>query len=193
MSAAQRTFAALVHHPVYDRHHAVVTTAVTNLDIHDIARSVRSYGLGGYFLVTPIERQRDMIARILGHWQDGRGREVHPDRAEALARVAVVASVEEARERAGAGCQTTATAAQPRGETAAKIMGYDAWCAEVASTRAPQLLLFGTGWGLTDEVLRSADRILLPIQGKSDYNHLSVRSAVAVTLDRLFGDRAGDA
>ena len=33
-----------------------VATAITNLDVHDIARSSRTYGLGGYFVVTPIER-----------------------------------------------------------------------------------------------------------------------------------------
>ncbi|MEI7817822.1 MAG: RNA methyltransferase, partial [Desulfuromonadales bacterium] len=29
---------ALVHYPVYNKHHEVVTSALTNLDQHDIAR-----------------------------------------------------------------------------------------------------------------------------------------------------------
>jgi hypothetical protein len=52
----------------------------------------------------------------------------------------------------------------------------------------PFLILFGTGWGLTQEVKDSSDCILAPIVGKG-YNHLSVRSAVAIILDRLLGDR----
>jgi hypothetical protein len=47
----------------------------------------------------------------------------------------------------------------------------------------------GTGWGLADQVLDRVDRLLAPIQGAADYNHLSVRSAAAIILDRLFGDR----
>ena len=50
------------------------------------------------------------------------------------------------------------------------------------------LLLFGTGWGMTNEVMNKADLILEPIRGKAEYNHLSVRAAVAIILDRLFGE-----
>jgi hypothetical protein len=60
---------------------------------------------------------------------------------------------------------------------------------EVRACDRPLLLLFGTGWGLTEELLAGVDRVLRPIQGNSDYNHLSVRAAVAIMLDRLFGDR----
>jgi hypothetical protein len=55
-------------------------------------------------------------------------------------------------------------------------------------TNTPFFILFGTGWGLTREVKDSSDYILAPIEGKG-YNHLSVRSAVAIILDRLLGDR----
>ncbi len=49
------------------------------------------------------------------------------------------------------------------------------------------LLLFGTAWGLADEVMDMADYLLDPVEGYTDYNHLSVRSAVAIILDRLAG------
>ena len=51
----------------------------------------------------------------------------------------------------------------------------------------PYLLLLGTGWGLTEECFASADLILEPIAGNGTYNHLSVRSAAAIMLDRLRG------
>ena len=51
----------------------------------------------------------------------------------------------------------------------------------------PFLILLGTGWGLTETVLAQSDALLEPIQGETDYNHLSVRSAAAILLDRLLG------
>jgi hypothetical protein len=49
------------------------------------------------------------------------------------------------------------------------------------------LILLGTGWGLADALIPSVSRVLAPIEGASAWNHLSVRSAGAVILDRLFG------
>jgi hypothetical protein len=51
------------------------------------------------------------------------------------------------------------------------------------------LLLFGTGWGLTEDVIARAHHRLPPIMGPGTYNHLSVRSAAAVILDRVCGRR----
>jgi hypothetical protein len=53
--------------------------------------------------------------------------------------------------------------------------------------RRPTLLLLGTGWGLTEEILAQSDHVLEPIMGRTDYNHLSVRSAAAIVFDRLLG------
>ena len=49
------------------------------------------------------------------------------------------------------------------------------------------VLIFSTAWGLDQAVIDEADYVLAPISGISDYNHLSVRSAAAITLDRLMG------
>ncbi|HLO26270.1 MAG TPA: RNA methyltransferase, partial [Geobacteraceae bacterium] len=59
----------------------------------------------------------------------------------------------------------------------------------VRDVSQPYLLLLGTGWGLADEIFSRADFVLAPIKGQGDYNHLSVRSAAAILLDRLLGDR----
>lgn len=48
------------------------------------------------------------------------------------------------------------------------------------------LILLGTGWGMPPELVESCDYILEPILGPGDYNHLSVRNAAAIILDRLF-------
>ena len=77
-------YCALVHYPVRDRAGDTVTTAVTTLDVHDIARSGRTYGLRGYYVVTPIEAQHALTRRILEHWDSGAGRKRMPERHEAL-------------------------------------------------------------------------------------------------------------
>ncbi|MCA9605887.1 MAG: RNA methyltransferase [Myxococcales bacterium] len=179
------TWVALVHHPVVDRAGEVITTAVTNLDVHDIARSARTYGIAGYFVVTPIEAQRTLVERILSHWKDGPGARRVPERSEALGRVQVVDSIEEAVARVvaaeGRAPLTIVTSAR-RGP---RTSGYREVAHELGDR--PGLLLFGTGHGLAPSVMEAADRVLAPIEPGSDYNHLSVRAAVAITLDRLFG------
>ena len=49
------------------------------------------------------------------------------------------------------------------------------------------LLLFGTAHGLAPELSETADYTLPPIESTTGYNHLSVRSAVSIILDRLLG------
>jgi hypothetical protein len=53
-------------------------------------------------------------------------------------------------------------------------------------------LLFGTAWGLDKTVLDRADYVLDPIMGRTGYQHLSVRSAAAIILDRLAGRQRMD-
>jgi hypothetical protein len=183
---AHETWVALVHHPVYDKHRRVVATALTNLDLHDIARSTRTYGLAGFLIVHPVEAQRELAERIAGHWLE-EGAQRNDFRRQAIERVAVVATLDDARAhvaaRAGRPPIAIATAARPAPDT----IGYRAIHRELAD--GPALIVLGTGWGLTDEVLASCERRLAPVQAGSDYNHLSVRSACAIILDRLYGDR----
>ena len=96
---SRRVYCALVHYPVKDREGASVSTSVTNLDVHDIARSSRTYQLSGYYLVTPITAQHAIIERILGHWEPGAaGAGRIPQRAEALRLITIARSIEEAIE-----------------------------------------------------------------------------------------------
>jgi tRNA (guanine37-N1)-methyltransferase len=186
-AAAAHTYASLVHYPVLDRDGQVVTTAVTNLDIHDIARAARTFGLAGYFVVTPIEAQRTLVSRIVGHWTEGAGREHATKRTEALSLVSVVPSIADVAariaERHGVAPFLVATGARPR----SGVTPPDALLRAAGSR--PILLLFGTGWGLAPDVFMNVDAVLPPIAGVDEYNHLSVRSAVAIMLDRLFGPR----
>lgn len=182
-------YIALVHHPVRDRTGAIVTTAVTNLDVHDIARSARTFGLAGYFVVTPISAQRALVERILDHWHHGEGKERVPSRGVALDLCKPVHDIESAcaviEAREGARPTMVATAAAPPATIPVRSFAEEGDRMK-AATR-PTLLLFGTGHGLAPSVLADADAILAPIRG-GHYNHLSVRGAVAIILDRLFGE-----
>jgi tRNA (guanine37-N1)-methyltransferase len=183
-----RTHVALVHYPVRDRLGEIVTTALTNFDIHDLARSSLTYGLAGYHIVTPITSQREKAEHIARAWSESEHGEY---RARALALVRTAASIEDAiaavTEHHGAPPRVVATSASTDSFPAIPHLGFDALLAEVAPDPAPLLLLLGTGWGLVDAQIPSVSRVLAPIEGPSSWNHLSVRSAAAVILDRLFG------
>jgi len=179
---ASDCWVALVHHPVYDKHKRVVATALTNLDLHDIARSTRSYGCAGFLIVHPVAAQRELAQRIANHWL-AEGAEKNDFRRQAIERIAVVPDLETARVHvtaaAGRAPHVVATAAR----NAPGTLGYHR-----LQQDGPLLLVLGTGWGLTDELIASCDARLAPLQAASDYNHLSVRSACAIILDRLYGD-----
>jgi tRNA (guanine37-N1)-methyltransferase len=190
LDVTARTYIALVHHPVVDRADAVITTALTNLDVHDIARSTSTYGLAGYFIVTPVESQRDKAAHIAQMWQEDQDRE---HRAQALALVRPVAAIDDAiaeiAARHGRPPIVIATSARESSFPAAPRIGPLQLVADAAATPDPVLILFGTGWGLDDRQIPTVSRVLAPIRGAPAWNHLAVRSAVAIVLDRLFGRR----
>jgi hypothetical protein len=179
---------ALIHHPVRDREGQTITTAVTNLDVHDIARSARTYDLAAYYLVTPIDAQQQLVERILEHWRTGAGARRVPERSRALALCRIVPSLAAVRAdmEASFGAPPRVFVTEARPSMAEGAIGYAE--ARTRLAEAPSVILFGTGHGLASSVLAEADHVIAPIRGGASYNHLSVRAAVAITLDRLFGE-----
>ena len=181
-------YLGLVHHPIYDKRKEVVATAVTNFDIHDIARCAKTYGIGGFYVITPLESQIQLVERLISHWVEGAGWAYNPTRKDPLSLVRISRTIDEAdREIAhlwDKKVDRVATGASPH----PKNIGFGPFHRLLENQDRPFLLLFGTGWGLTEEVKDGADYVLAPIEGRG-YNHLSVRSAVAIILDRLLGDR----
>jgi hypothetical protein len=178
---------ALLHYPVYDRNRRTVMSAITNLDLHDIARAAKTFGLYRYFVVTPTSDQQRLARQIIGHWQDGYGAAYNPKRKVALDLVTVKATLNdvlrEIEEEHGVAPCLVAT-----GAMAEATVTYDVFREQLRESTQPHLLLFGTGWGVADEVMATADVVLPPVKGSGEYNHLSVRSAAAIILDRLFGE-----
>ena len=183
-----KIYVALLHHPVYNKTGAIVTTAITNLDLHDIARTSTTFALGGYYVVNPQPAQRELAGRITSHWVSGFGAEYNPNRGEALGNIRIVPELSDAladiEQRCGKRPKTIATAAKG----AEGAVGYSRM-RETLEEGGPHVLLFGTGWGLTRDFLASCDYMLKPIEGIGGYNHLPVRSAVAIILDRLLSNR----
>lgn len=177
---------ALIHHPVINKRAEIIGSAVTNLDIHDIARTARTYGVANYFIATPFEDQQQLVGELLAHWQTGYGAAYNPARREALDIVTVVDSLQAAAailtERYGRRPLLVATSALMR-DTAT---GYRELALKIKH-REPVLLFFGTAHGLAPELIAAADTMLPPIKGGTDYNHLSVRSAASIIVDRLLG------
>jgi len=178
----------LLHTPVYNKRNEVIATSVTNLDVHDISRVARTYGVSRFFLVHPQTSQQELVHDMIRYWQQGFGSTYNPDRKDALSVLEVVAGLDEARQRVveleGQPPLTVVTDARVYPGS----VSYQEVRARIKRDEAPYLVLFGTGWGLTKDVVERADLILHPIEPASDYNHLSVRSAVAIILDRLAGE-----
>lgn len=185
---AAPVFLALVHYPVYNKRREVVVSALTTIDLHDISRAATTYGARGVFVVTPLQAHQELANRMWRHWIEGYGSTYNPRRGEALRRSRVVGTVSEAVASASreAGVAPVVVATSARDLPGPRI-SYRALRRRLRESSSPHLLLFGTGWGLADDMLRASDWVLDPVCGPTAYNHLSVRSAVAVILDRLLG------
>ena len=177
----------LIHYPVLGKNGEVIASAVTNLDLHDIARAGRTYGVRSLYIVTPVQDQLELVDKIVSHWVSGAGSNYNPKRKEAMAIIRVQATLEAAlnditAEGHGKPVTITTSARRQNGCTDMAVMRKKIWNGQ------PHALIFGTAWGLPDDFLKQADYILEPIKGPTDFNHLSVRSAAAILLDRLLGN-----
>lgn len=179
-------YAALVHYPVVDKQGAVVSTSVTNLDIHDISRSARTYGLDGFFIVTPIEAQHWLVNQVLEHWNTGWGATYNENRKDALSKTVAVNDIgqiaKEVSDETGSMPIFVTTSAKRYPNS----ISYSKFRELMQEEGPPIVIMFGTGWGLHPDLMLESDYILDPINGVGSYNHLSVRAAAAIIFDRLF-------
>ena len=179
---------ALVHFPVYNKIGEIVVSSVTTLDVHDSSRICRTYGIGALYIVTPLKTQQELVDRIISHWKTGFGATYNPTRKEALLKTQVQNSlkdvVEDISAHSGKKPRIVVTDARKFPNT----VDYDAMREELKNEEQ-YLLIFGTGWGLEKNIIHKADFVLDPIEGPEEYNHLPVRAAIAIILDRLLGIR----
>ncbi len=184
-------YLALIHYPVYNKHKQLVTTSITNMDVHDISRSCMTYGVKKYFIVNPLESQSKLYQKIIGFWSSETGQNYQPDRASALQQISFCNALDEAIKD----IKNQENAEPIIITTTAQEIDNQIDCENLQRLlpdKQPVLLLFGTGYGLAESIHTDADYTLKPIKVNCDYNHLSVRSAVAIILDRLIPKNKGD-
>jgi hypothetical protein len=183
-------YLALIHYPVYNIRKEIVGTSITPFDLHDIARTSKTYGINRYFVVCPVESQRNLAQRIMDHWLTGVGAEMNWTRKEAFELVRLSPSLEDAcltiQNETGSPPRLIGTSAQ----NGANRLDFSEFRRELQERDEPHLLLFGTGWGMTAELLAQTQAMLKPIEGfeGGSYNHLPVRAAVAIILDRILSE-----
>ncbi|MHB8109296.1 MAG: RNA methyltransferase [Syntrophorhabdaceae bacterium] len=180
----------VVHYPVYDKRGDVVATSLTNLEIHDMARTCMTFGIDLCYIVSPLARQREIAEKLIHHWIHGYGATYNPDRGQALQRVRIMQDIDTMIADYGNDSRPLIVGTSSR-ERPGKMMSCNDFNNFVEQGRQPALVLFGTGWGLTEAVVDRCDRMLEPISGPGDYNHLSIRVALGIILDRIFSKRGG--
>lgn len=162
-----------------------MTTAIANMDIHDIARLAKTYGLRGFYVINPISAQLDLAQEIINHWREGYGATYNKSRKDAFELVSLKESLDEVtteiETQSGHVPKTIVTSANFN----EGYLTFTSLRKMLKSNNLPYLLIFGTGSGIADEVIQRADYRLEAIKGAGDYNHLAVRSAVAIILDRV--------
>jgi len=178
-------YIGLVHYPVYNKNHERIASAITTLDLHDMARLARTYDVGRLFVITPLEDQQALAERVQRHWTEGFGARYNQDRKEAIERICVVPSLDRAidsiSELEGKAPLLIATDAAEQGD---RSISYER-ARDIIQEGKVVALIFGTAWGLDMEVIKQADHVLAPVIGRTNYNHLSVRTAAAIIIDRL--------
>lgn len=183
-----RHYVALLHGDVLVKSGEVGTTSVTSIDLHDIARSCRTFGIEQFFAVTPLIDQQEIVRTFLDFWKSDVGKRYNQTRTESTSRLIVLdtfdAVLKSIEAREGKRPLVVTTSAREVGH-ACPIGFHDQ--GKVWELDRPVLFVFGTGQGLAPSVLDASDFLLAPAKGMTDYNHLSVRSAVAIILDRWMG------
>lgn len=182
---------ALLHEKMVDKQNKLITASLTLIDLHDLARSSRTYGLKHCFISHPSPAMRKLARTLKVHWEEGYGATYNPNRKDALETVELVSDLDEAIQQIDRRCgqlpKLIATSARSGG---AQRVSFETLRQEIFShPKQPYLLMLGTGWGMSDELLARADFFLEPINGPTAYNHLSVRSAGAIMFDRLLSPR----
>ncbi len=181
-------YVVLMHSDVMLESERQGTSSVTSLDIHDIARSARTYGLSKYFIVTPLLDQQKVVNKLLDFWLNKEGFSYNANRYDAIKNVSLKSDFDSVIESI-----KLETGKDPViiGTTARKVEGVDYLFYDehekVWSHDRPVLFVLGTARGLAPVLLDKCDYILEPIIGFSPFNHLSVRSAASIIFDRWLG------
>ncbi len=179
-------FIALLHYPALDKHGRIIITSFATMDLHDIARPARAYEINTYYIVQPVDGQRSVIKKQLDYWLSEEGLRTNPTRNEVVKLVKLLYTFDEVIEDI---INTRGRRPIIIGTDARDYpnkVSYDFLRSEIKKRDRDFLIVFGTGYGIPPDLMKTFDYILEPVYGAGNWNHLSVRNAVAIILDRLF-------
>ncbi len=183
----ENVFIALLHYPAMDKEGKLIVTSFTTMDLHDIARPARTYEVNTFYIVQPIDGQRAVIKRQLDYWLSEEGKKSNPTRYDVVKMVKLKYTLDEVVEELERERGKKPVLIGTDARTYPNTVSYSLLRETIQSSRDKDfLILFGTGYGIPPDMMRTFDYILEPIYGAGDWNHLSVRNAVAIILDRLF-------
>ncbi|MBC7195135.1 MAG: RNA methyltransferase [Caldisericia bacterium] len=178
-------YVCLIHYPVYDINRKVIVSSIVPYDIVDISRACRTFGVKKYFLVHPFKSQRDTVKRIIDFWTKEKGSFYNEDRKEALKLVEIKRNLKDVIKEIEKLENKTAKIILTSAKKYDNCINYK-FLKKIINEN-PILLVFGTGWGIVVDKIKY-DYILEPIYGfpkENSYNHLTVRSACSIILDRI--------
>lgn len=182
----KNVFIALLHYPAMDKEEKIIVTSFTTMDLHDIARPARAYEINRFYIVQPIDAQRIVIKRQINYWLSEEGKRSNPTRYEIVQLVRLAYTLDEVIEDIEKERGKRPIIVGTDARTYPNTVKYSWLNREIEKRDRDWLIVFGTGYGIPPDMMNTFDYILEPIYGAGDWNHLSVRNAVAIILDRLF-------
>jgi len=194
MSAAlvDRLHLVLRHDGVQNRAGQAIDASVTQVDLHDLCRLARTFGLAGVHCITPLPSQQALVAELSAFWNEGYGASYNPDRREALALLRVWSDFEAAIASIGGAGERSPIVLGSSAATHQKNLAIASLSTIITGSGRPVVLCLGTAWGMSEAQLNRCDWVLPPVTGRGGYNHLSVRCAAAILLDRLIHSSASN-
>lgn len=181
-------YIGLIHHPIYNKRGDKITTTVTNLDLHDIARAGKTYAVNKYYVINPLKSQQVLVKRMQEYWRSEFGAKYNLNRKQAFSLLEIAPSLDNVLDLIKEDTKKEPILIATDARVFPNSVSYKKLRQVIFTSDRPFLLLFGTGWGLTEETLDRCDYMLDPIFGRGEFNHLSVRSAVSIILDRVLAE-----
>jgi len=181
----KNVFIALLHYPVYNKDGDIITTTVTNYDLHDISRAAKTYGIKKYYVVNQLKSQQSLVKRMRDYWTSGFGSDYNNTRHQAFKVLEISDKLEDVISDIKILTEQEPILVTTSAQSSKETISYAKMKKEINKNNNAYVIIFGTGWGLSKEIIERSDYLLEPITGNTDYNHLSVRSAASIILDRL--------
>lgn len=178
-------FIAVLHWPATDRYGNRIITSFTTLDLHDIARPAKAYGVETYYIAHPVDAQREIIQRQIDYWTSEENKEKQFTRYESVSLVKLVYNYEEIINDIISKKHKKPKVVGTDARTYPNTISYNKLSSLIKEGKDDFLIVFGTGYGIPKSLMETFDYILEPVYGAGDWNHLSVRNAAAIILDRL--------